>query len=136
MQTLRNYQRIISAVVATLFLTLFLPQPAALAGMVGTADVLASEQRIDLGSKVVDFLKRQEVRDQLVERGVDPRAVEQRVAAMSDEEIQTLAGRIDDVPAGGDFLGAAVLVFVILLVTDIMGYTDIFPFVKKPSQRR
>ena len=44
MQTLRKYQRLISAVMASLFLTLMLPQPAALAGMVGTADVLAAEQ--------------------------------------------------------------------------------------------
>ena len=131
MHTLRKYQRFISAVMATLFLSLLLPQPAALAGMVGTADVLAGEQRVALESKVVDFLQRQDVRDQLVDHGVDPAAVEQRVAAMSDQEIQTLSGRIDNLPAGGDFLGAAVLVFLVLLFTDIMGYTDIFPFVKK-----
>ena len=132
MQTLRKYRRTISAVMASLFLTLLLPQPVVLAGMVGTAEILASEQRTELETKVVDFLKRQEVRDQLVDRGVDPGTVEQRVAAMSDQEIQTLSGRIDELPAGGDFLGAAVVVFLVLLVTDILGYTDIFPFVKKP----
>ena len=131
MQTLRKYQRLISAVMASLFLTLMLPQPAALAGMVGTADVLAAEQRLNLETRVVDFLQRQEVRDQLATQGVDPVMVEERVAAMSDQEIQNLVGRIDELPAGGDFLGAAVIVFLVLLFTDIMGYTDIFPFVKK-----
>lgn len=131
MQTLRTYQRLISAIMASLFLALILPQPAALAGMVGTAEVLAAEQRLDLEERVVSFLKRQEVRDQLVGQGVDPATVEERVAAMSDEEIRTLAGRIDELPAGGDIIGAAVIIFLVLLFTDIMGYTDIFPFVKK-----
>ena len=42
---------------------------------------------------------------------------------------------IDPLPAGGDalgvILGVALIVFLVLLITDIMGYTDIFPFVKK-----
>lgn len=131
MQNLRKYQRFIGAVMAGLFLTLFLPQPAAIAGMVGTAEVLANEQRDARESKVVELLKRHAVREQLVANGVNPDTVEQRVAAMSDREIETLSGRIDELPAGGDFLGTAAVVFLVLLATDIMGYTDIFTFVKK-----
>jgi hypothetical protein len=44
---------------------------------------------------------------------------------------------MDQLPAGGDgigtIVGAAVLVFLILLITDILGFTHVFPFVK--SQR-
>ena len=54
---------------------------------------------------------------------------------MSDTEIVSLADRIDSLPAGGDTLStiviASIVVFVILLITDILGYTDLFPFVKK-----
>ena len=36
----------------------------------------------------------------------------------------------DELPAGGDLLGAAVLIFLVLLFTDIMGYTKVFPFTR------
>ena len=42
-----------------------------------------------------------------------------------------MAGQVQDLPAGGDILGVAVLIFLVLLFTDIMGYTKVFPFVKK-----
>ncbi|KAA3626036.1 MAG: hypothetical protein DWQ09_17515 [Proteobacteria bacterium] len=132
MTSLRKYLRSISMLVLAAFTVVLLPAPAAHAGMVGTADMLAVEQRTQLEGKIVDYLKRDEVRDQLVRQGVDPAQVEARVAAMSDQEIQSLGGRIDELPAGGDFLGAAVIIFLVLLFTDILGYTDIFPFVKKP----
>lgn len=132
MTSLRKYLRSISTLVLAAFVVVLLPAPAAYAGMVGTADMLAVEQRTQLEGKIVDYLKRDEVREQLVRQGVDPAQVEARVAAMSDQEIQSLGGRIDELPAGGDFLGAAVIIFLVLLFTDILGYTDIFPFVKKP----
>lgn len=130
----RRILRTISTIICSLFLLVILPQPAALAGMIGTADVLAGEQRAQLQDKVVTFLKRDAVRKQLVQQGVDATLVEQRVTAMSDQEIQALAGRIDELPAGGDLVGAAVIIFLVLLLTDIMGYTDIFPFVKKTTR--
>lgn len=132
MPTHRKHLRTISAVMLSAFLIVLLPSPAALAGMVGTADILAGEQRADLERSVSAYLQRDEVRDQLIAQGVDPAQVERRIAAMSDQEIRTLAGRIDQLPAGGDVVGAAVIVFLVLLMTDILGYTDIFPFVKKP----
>jgi hypothetical protein len=55
--------------------------------------------------------------------------VEARVAALSDEEAAQLAARLDELPAGGsDFLTIALIVFLVLLFTDIMGYTKVFPF--------
>jgi hypothetical protein len=50
--------------------------------------------------------------------------------------VRTLAAKIDELPAGGDALGLLVFVFIVLLITDILGFTDIFPFVKKPHERR
>jgi len=131
---LRKHLRQVSAIVCCVFTFALLPSPAAIAGMIGTADVLAGEQRAQLQDKVVTFLKREAVREQLVQQGVDATLVEQRVTAMSDQEIQALAGRIDELPAGGDLVGAAVIIFLVLLLTDIMGYTDIFPFVKKTTR--
>ena len=57
--------------------------------------------------------------------------VQQRVAAMSDDEITQLSGKIDKLPAAGsDVLGAVLFVFIVLLVTDILGLTKVFPFTR------
>jgi hypothetical protein len=54
-----------------------------------------------------------------------------RVAALTDEEAATLAGRIDQLPAGSsDILGILLVVFIVLLITDILGLTKIFPFTR------
>ena len=62
--------------------------------------------------------------------GVKPGDVQARLAAMSDDDVAQLAGKIDALPAGGDILGAIVLIFLVLLLTDILGFTKVFPFTK------
>jgi hypothetical protein len=66
--------------------------------------------------------------------GVDPGEAAARVASLSDRQIQDIAGRIEELPAGqgaaGAIVGAALVIFIALLITDVLGYTDIFPFVK------
>jgi hypothetical protein len=65
---------------------------------------------------------------------VDAADAQARVAALSDEQAQQLAARIDQLPAGGDgvgdVLGFLLLIFVILLITDILGLTKVFPFTR------
>lgn len=136
MHALRKPLRAVTPLVLAVFLTALLPAPAALAGMVGTAEVLAGEQRAELEARIVTYLQRDTVREQLMQQGVDAAEVERRVAALSDREVQSLAERLDELPAGGDLVGAAVVVFLVLLFTDIMGLTDVFPFVNKPARRR
>jgi len=91
----------------------------------------AQQQR----AQIHDMLNREEVKTQLLARGVDPSEVDARVDGLTDEEVSTLAAKLDQLPAGGDALGVALVVFLVLLLTDILGYTDIFPFVKKPNKR-
>ena len=65
---------------------------------------------------------------------MNPADVSARIATLSDDEAAQLADRIDTLPAGGDgvgaVIGALVLVFIILLITDILGFTHVFPFTK------
>jgi hypothetical protein len=97
----------------------------AYAGIVSSETVLAGAAR----SHVASVLQRTEVRARLQAMGVDASEVEARVAALSDEEAAQLAARLDELPAGGsDFLTIALIVFLVLLFTDIMGYTKVFPF--------
>jgi hypothetical protein len=71
----------------------------------------------------------------MVGLGVDPAEAAQRVAGLSDAEVQQIAGHLDQLPAGqsavGAILGAALLIFLVLLITDLLGLTDVFPFVRK-----
>jgi len=82
-------------------------------------------------SRVLSVLERDDVRAQLEAHGVTAAQVKARVAAMTDDELAQLAGQIDSLPAGGaDVLGVILVVFLVLLITDILGFTKIFPFTK------
>jgi len=105
--------------------------PVAHAGMVGTEATLDGAAVAAERAHLLDSLARQDVREMLVARGVDPTLVEQRVAALSDDEVRDLNARMDRMPAGGDIVGTAVFVFLILLLTDLLGWTNVFPFTKK-----
>jgi hypothetical protein len=81
--------------------------------------------------RIAAALERDDVRAQLAARGVSLGEAQARVAALTDAEAAELAARIDALPAGGvDILGVALVVFLVLLITDILGYTKIFPFTR------
>jgi hypothetical protein len=99
----------------------------AYAGIVGTPAVIGGLER----GAIADVVQRADVVERLQALGVDPREVAARVAALSDEEAAQLAARLEELPAGGsDILAVALIVFLVLLFTDIMGYTKIFPFTR------
>ena len=115
-----QFRRLVAAV---LILSLVLPLPVQ-AGLVAT-DAARDRQCIAL------ILERAEVQEQLRARGVDPMEARARAAALTDAEAAQLVSNIDQLPAGGiGIVGAIVLVFLVLLVTDILGYTKVFPFTK------
>jgi hypothetical protein len=115
--------------VATLLITGMNTQ--ANAAMIGTSTLAQSEQIQISRDQLQSMLDRSDVQERLIALGVDPNAARERVAALTDSEIATLSERMDEMPAGGlDVLGLALLVFIILLITDIAGWTNIFPFVK------
>jgi hypothetical protein len=95
------------------------------------SEVTLSADRAHFNRAYVNtFLARADVRSAMQERGVDSADALARVQAMSDAEVAQLAGRIDQAPAGGDVLGLVFTVFIILLVTDILGLTKVFPFTR------
>ena len=76
-------------------------------------------------------LARADLQAAFEQRGVDLAQVKARVAALTDSEAQSLATQIDQAPAGAsDILGALIFIFVLLLVTDILGLTKVFPFTR------
>lgn len=123
---------------AIVFVLTAVSAPAAQAKMVSTQALAASAAAGDARARIEAMLERHEVRAQLIALGVDPQAAYDRVAALSDAEAQSLAKHMDNLPAGGSALGLIIgvglFVFLVLLVTDILGFTDVFPFVKKTAR--
>jgi len=86
------------------------------------------------------LLVREEIQAALISHGLDPQEARDRIDNLSDDEIAKFVHEIDQLPAGEGFFEAFIvvvfLVFLILLVTDISGYTDVFPFVKKHASKK
>ena len=84
--------------------------------------------------KVMQFSAREDVAKILEQMDVDPKMIEERVASMTDEEASKIAHKIDTMPAGssavGSLIGAVVFVFVLLVITDILGLTKVFDFTR------
>lgn len=143
MNKLRKVLKPVAAVLATVMTLLSAPIIPAQAAMVGTEEIIeSSEAARDTDAardRVSAFLAREDVHAELQKLGVSPEEAEKRVAALSDAEIDRIAGRIDTLPAGegagvvGPIVGAFVLVFVVLLITDLIGLTDVFGFTRKGS---
>ena len=100
------------------------------AGIVSTDEALSTATQTDSRDRVNAFLNRTDVRQALQGQGVSADAALERVQAMSDAEVAQLAGRIDQAPVGGDILGVLFTIFIVLLVTDILGLTKVFPFTR------
>ncbi len=75
------------------------------------------------------MLSRDAARAQLQALGVSPEAVDARVAAMTDAEVAQVNRHLAQMPAGGDILGLLLVLFIVFIITDMLGATDIFPFV-------
>lgn len=100
------------------------------AGIVSTDTTLTADAALANRDQVTTFLTRADVQKSMQERGVNGADALQRVQSMSDIEVAQLAGRIDKAPAGGEILGVLFTVFILLLVTDILGLTKVFPFTR------
>ena len=121
-----SFYRLVASLLIVSLGALGAPLPAQ-AGMVSTQTAVAGADR----ARVASFLERADVRAQLQARGVDAAQAAARVAALTDQEAAQLAGQIESLPAGGaDVLGVILVVFLVLLLTDILGFTKIFPFTR------
>jgi hypothetical protein len=129
-------RRSVALALAALMFLITGPIDSARAALVTTEQAIAPGVQVNARARVAAFLAREDVRQQMVALGVDPAEAMGRVASLSDAEVQKIAGHLDRLPAGGDaivaVLGAALFIFLVLLITDLLGLTHIFPFVHHP----
>jgi len=129
---LKKIMRPVSLVLVVSFCLLNFNVTNAHAKMVGTDAVITYQHSEGQRAQVADFLAREDVKQIMTQYGVDPAEAQNRVDSLSHEELANLASSIDQLPAGGGIgviVGAAVLIFFVLLITDILGLTHVFPFV-------
>ncbi len=100
------------------------------AAMVGNDVLIAQAQHEINVHQVISMLDKSEVQKKLTDMGVDPVAAKDRVEQLTDRELTTLLQNIESLPAGGDAGGILLTVFIVLVITDMIGATDVFPFVK------
>lgn len=100
------------------------------AAMVDNTQLLAQSQQEVTKQQVLAELDRQNVQDKLVAMGVNIDDAKQRIQQMNDQELAQLAQDFEQMPAGGTgVIGALLVIFIVLVVTDMLGATDVFSFV-------
>jgi hypothetical protein len=131
----RHFLRAIAISMAFVMLVTSLPINFAQAAMVTTDQVVAPSELASDRERVMRFMAREDVRQQLQALGIDPDEAARRASTLSDDEVQQIAGKLDELPAGqnaiGIIVGAILIIFLVLLLTDLLGLTDVFPFINK-----
>jgi hypothetical protein len=134
MKNIRIFLKPVGLFLAVFMVILSGPYQSATAALIGTESVINTDRAQNAREYLKSLLARQDVRNALVSQGIDPREAKNRIESLTDEEATLVADQLQELPAGGSFfttlLIVALIVFLVLLVTDITGYTDIFPFVK------
>ena len=135
----RRFAKYVCYFVTMTMLLMSMPVQTVQAAMVKTETVLTLSTAKNVRENLNQFLKREDVKAIMMAQGISPVEATARVDSLSDAEIMQISDKMDQLPAGGStfgvIIGAAVIVFIVLLITDILGFTDIFTFVKHPSRR-
>jgi hypothetical protein len=130
---LKKMIRPVSLFLVFSFLLLDFTVHTAQAKMIGTNTVIAGQQEAVNRDQVLTFLAREDVNQIMIKHGIDTVEAQKRVGSLSNAELTKIASSMEQLPAGGDglgaIIGAAVLVFLVLLITDILGFTNVFSFV-------
>lgn len=133
MKRCAQFHRWVAVFIAATILVVSLPFGAGQAGMLATDQVVQQLTAQLDRDRVYEFMDRDDVLRQLQDLGVDPAEARARVANLTDAEVAAIAGQIDRMPAGeggaGVLIGLAVLFLFVLIITDALGYSDVFTFV-------
>ena len=99
------------------------------AAIVSNSQLINQAQQLNDKNALLQTIRRADVQSQLLDLGVNPANIESRINHMTQAEVAQLNQQINQLPAGGDAVGILVLLFVVFVITDMLGATDVFPFV-------
>jgi len=121
------FNRIVTLTLSILLISA--PISQAQAAIIANAQLIDQVQQANDRDALLQTINRVDVQEQLLGMGVSTAELESRVNQMTQQEITQLNQQINELPAGGDVLGIIVLIFIIFIITDVIGATDIFPFI-------
>lgn len=125
---MKSIQKYISILLSVTLMSLSFTSTQA--AMISNDMIINHAQHSSAKAELIQTINRSDVKQQLLNMGVKPADIESRINLMTHEEIAQLNQQIDELPAGGDILGVLLIIFIVFVITDIIGATDIFPFIK------
>ena len=125
---MKSIQKYISVLLSVTLMSMSFT--SAQAAMISNDVVINHVQHSNAKAELIQIINRSDVKQQLLNMGVNPENIESRINLMTHEEIAQLNQQIGELPAGGDVLGVILIIFIVFVITDIIGATDIFPFIK------
>ncbi len=124
---MKSFKRILTLVLSISLISLSFGQ--AHAAIVTNDQLIHQIQQQTDKAALLQTINRADVRQQMLNMGVTTAEIENRINQMTAEEIAQLNQQLEQLPAGGDVLGIIVLLFIVFVITDVIGATDIFPFI-------
>ena len=132
MKVLRDNAQTLCIFMAVIMLIVSIPCQSIFAALINTETVFDSVRGQEARDQLKQFLAREDVQAALTAQGLDPMDAKARIDALSDDEVIRIADQIDQLPAGGGAIGVLLLVtlalFIVLVILDLTGVTDVFPF--------
>ena len=123
-----NLMRRSTAIFLSILLAL-VPLSPAQAAMIGNDEIINQGQAQQTRDSLRQLLERESAKQQLQAWGVDPRRIKSRIDSPTDAELARFNKQINDPQAGGDVLGILLAIFLVFVITDAIGATDVFPFI-------
>ena len=137
MKIIRKTLKPMSIALAVIMFLIVAPVHSVPAAMIGTETVMDSARGLESREYLHQMLARKDVQDTLIAQGIGPREAKARIDSLSDAEAIRIADQIDQLPAGRGAIEVLLVLilagFIVLVITDLTGVTDVFPFIK--SQR-
>jgi hypothetical protein len=134
MKLLRQKAKPVSVVMTILLLLLAVPYQSVFAAMIGTETVIDSARGQEARDYLNRMMMREDVQTAVTSYGITPLEAKARLDTLSDAEIMRIYNQIEQLPAGGSDLGVAFIavgvIFILLFITDLLGYTDVFSFTR------
>lgn len=115
-----------------IFLSILLalmPLLPAQAAMIGNQQIINQNQSQQTRDSLQQLLDQDTARQQLQAWGVSPEQINSRIDSLTDAELARINQQVNDLNAGGSVLGILLVIFIVFVITDVIGATDIFPFI-------
>ena len=122
-----HYLRRPTAILLSLLLALT-PLLPAQAAMIGNEQVINQHSQGQTRDSLQQLLDQQSARQQLQSLGVSPDQIKSRIDSLTDSELARINRHVDTLDAGGNILGILLVIFIVFVITDVIGATDIVPF--------